>query len=329
MEISIIGAGGIGSVIAAYLSRAGHQVTLAYKARSDARAVREHGLHVTGIQDFDATVNVIEWPTRIPSCDLLIVAVKTYDTREALRMAQGVPVGLILSAQNGLQKERVIAEMLGEDRVIGAVIQITGTNQGAGRLFHPSISLSFVGEMDERDSERAKSVARILTDGGIPTEASPMIRSIEWTKTCQWTATSLLSVMTGYSFPAIYSTPWLNPLLVRIVRECTEIARLDGATIVEIPGLFVLRLINSDENVSYAWLQEQGKKLEEEQGDYRASMLVDIEQRAKTEFDDIIGHVQRKSREHNIETPALDFAIRQVTQYIKSLRGVAFSGQNG
>src|SRR5579863_346086 len=245
MRISVIGAGGIGSAIAAYLARAGHKVTLVFKQKEEANAVRAKGLRVTGVQTFAAQVDVVEWPAPIPPSELLVVAVKTYDTREALRSALSVSIDMAISAQNGLQKEETLAEFLEAKCVIGSVIEITGMNQGEGCIFNPDISLSHIGELDGRDSPRIREMARIFTESGIPTEPTTAIRSFEWTKVCQWIATSLLSVMTGYPYPLIFSTDWLSPLFVEIVRECATVACADGARIVEGPSLFVNRLVDA------------------------------------------------------------------------------------
>lgn len=322
MRVSVIGAGGIGSAIAAYLARAGHDVTLVFKLKEEANAVRAHGLRLTGVQTFTAQVNAVEWPTPIPPSDLLIVAVKAYDTREALRSASGVPVNMALSAQNGLQKEEALQELLGQERVIGAVIEVTAMNQGGGSIFNPDISLSHIGELQGNVSFRVRELAQIFTEAGIPTNPATEIRSIEWTKACQWIATSLLSVMSGYSYPLIFSTDWLSPLFVEIVRECVAVACADGAHVVGAPSLFVNRLMDTPTEKACAWLQEKGRQVATTWGArYKASMLLDAERGIKTEFDEIVGYVFRKARERKVETPALDFAIRQVRKHVGSALG--------
>jgi len=322
MRVSVIGAGGIGSAIAAYLAYAGHRVTLVFKQKDEADAVRANSLHITGRQTFTARVDVLEWPAAIPPSELLVVAVKTYDTREALRSALSVSIDMAISAQNGLQKEETLAEFLEAKCVIGSVIEITGMNQGEGCIFNPDISLSHIGELDGRDSPRIREMARIFTESGIPTEPTTAIRSFEWTKVCQWIATSLLSVMTGYPYPLIFSTDWLSPLFVEIVRECATVACADGARIVEGPSLFVNRLVDAPVERACDWLHEKGRRVAATWGArYRASMLLDVERGSKTEFEEIVGYVFRKAREHKIQTPALDFAIRQVRSYVGSTLG--------
>jgi 2-dehydropantoate 2-reductase len=319
LKISVIGAGGIGSAMAAYLSRAGHDVTLVFKDKEDAEIVRSKGLTVSGRHAFNVKVQVVEWPTPIPASDLLVVAVKTYDTEEALSVAKGVPIGMAISAQNGIQKETIIRELLSKEVVVGAVIQVTAMNKGGGNIFHPGITPSYVGELDDGISDKTRFLARLLSEAAIPTEVTDNIRSVEWTKTCQWVATSVLSVMTGYSYSSIFSCRWLTPLFIEIVRECVGVARADGATIVVAPGLFVYDLVNANDEAAYALLQNTGKELEARWYGYRASMLLDIERRSETEFHDIVGYVHRKAIEHRVSAPALDFAIRQVSKYVVPL----------
>jgi len=316
MQVCVLGAGGIGSSIAAYFSRAGHNVTLVYKNEEEAAAVRKKGLSLAGIQNFNARPNVSVWPERIPDCDLLVIAVKTYDTEEALQAAKGATAGLILSAQNGVQKEKVIASVLGRDSLVGAVIEISGLNGGNGQIFHPHLEPSHIGELDGSISPRVRSIAHAFTEAGMPARATTRILDTEWTKTCQWAATSVMSVMTGYCYPRIFLAKWLNPLFVEIVRDCAKVAEADGAQIIEAPSLFVRRLLVKNQSEACAWLQRKGRAMAAKWKDYRASMLLDIERGSRTEFPDIVGYVRETAQRYDVQTPALDFAIRQVSRYL-------------
>ncbi len=311
--MSVVGAGGIGGALGAYLARAGHDVTLVYRREEEARTVRERGLRVSGKSEFTARVDTRVWPQKVPPSDLLVAAVKTYGTREALRVAEGVPVGTAISVQNGLQKEDVLGEILGPEVVLGSVVMITAAKGERGRVHHADLDRSHVGETDGTVSERARRIAETFTRAGLPTEAVRGYRSVEWTKTCQWIATSSLSVISGYRYPLVFSTPWLQPLFVQIVRECSAVAGADGAGIVEVPGLFVHNLSGKPDGEARDWLHRAGAALEEgPMRDYRASMLLDLEKGSPTEFEDVAGYVLAKAREHGVETPALDTAARLV-----------------
>jgi 2-dehydropantoate 2-reductase len=318
MNITVVGAGGIGSAIAAYLYRAGHDVSLVFKDKDDARAVREKGIRVFGRDTFSARVRVLECPAVIPASDLLIVAVKSFDTAEALATAVNVPIGMAISVQNGLQKEALIRKKLSDGVVVGSVIQLTAVNRGGGNIFHPGLTPSFVGEISGAVTERCVHLARTLTTAGIPTDVNSDIKSIEWTKMCQWVSTSLLAVMTGSSYSTMFGHGWLMPLFVELVRECAAVAQADGANVFSAPGLFVRDVISAKTEGACSLVSKLGTELQSDWKDYRASMLLDIERGVRTEFDDIVGYVTRKAAEHRIDTPALQFAIRQVSRYLPS-----------
>src|SRR4051812_8342240 len=83
MHVAILGAGALGSILAAHLARAGYDVTLL--ARGDrARHLAENGLTLTGLASFTVPVRILTDPSHLTAADLLILTVKTYDTQSAL-----------------------------------------------------------------------------------------------------------------------------------------------------------------------------------------------------------------------------------------------------
>ncbi len=83
MRFVVLGAGALGTVIAAYLARSGEDVALI--ARGDrARHLAENGVSVTGLDDFTVEMEIIERPQNLSSAEVLILATKTYDTAAAI-----------------------------------------------------------------------------------------------------------------------------------------------------------------------------------------------------------------------------------------------------
>jgi 2-dehydropantoate 2-reductase len=321
--VTVVGAGGIGSAVAALLAKAGHEVTLVFKIQEDAAKVRKGGLRLKGAVSFETQVNVLEWPSPLPSADLLIVGVKTYDTGVALAGARGSRFDAVVSAQNGLQKEETIAKLLGRNDITGAIIQITATNRGGGEILVSDIWPSFIGDIKGGISGPVRKLAETFTSAGIPTELTDSIRSVEWTKTSQWIATSVLSVITGYAYPLVFSTPWLTPLFVEIVRECAAVAKADGAEIIDVPNVFVETLLKKSGPEACTWLEEKAAAFDQNWRNYRAAMLLDVEGGRQTEFQDVIGYVCSKASRAGIATPALDFVVRLVNHIIRSHHSLA------
>src|SRR5438874_13391480 len=83
MKTVILGAGALGTVLGAHLTRAGEDVTLIARGQR-AAYLQEHGATITGLVDFTVPVRVVTDPTQIYDADVLIVTVKTYDMASAL-----------------------------------------------------------------------------------------------------------------------------------------------------------------------------------------------------------------------------------------------------
>ncbi len=105
MKFVILSAGALGSVIADYLAREGEDVALI--ARGDcARHLAENGVTISGLEDFTVPVEIITDPSSLSKADVLILAVKTYDTAAAIGSVRHMDVGAALSVQNGIKKNQ-------------------------------------------------------------------------------------------------------------------------------------------------------------------------------------------------------------------------------
>src|SRR6266436_1171928 len=104
MKFVILGAGALGSIMGTHLARAGQDVTIIARGQRAAYLER-HGITLTGLADFTAPVAVATDPRTVWEADVLVVAVKTYDTEPALASIRHLRVGTVLSIQNGVLKD--------------------------------------------------------------------------------------------------------------------------------------------------------------------------------------------------------------------------------
>ncbi len=131
MKIVILGAGALGSIIAGHLARAGEEVTII--ARGERAAyLQQHGITLTGLADFTVPVAVATQPQMVREADVLVVAVKTYDTAPALESVSHLKVGSVLSIQNGVLKDEQLARTFGWDKTLGAAAFLSGGVTPAG-----------------------------------------------------------------------------------------------------------------------------------------------------------------------------------------------------
>jgi 2-dehydropantoate 2-reductase len=101
MNIVILGAGALGTVLGAHLARAGEDITLIARGNR-AAYLQENRATITGLVDFTVPVRVVTDPQQVHAADALIVTVKTYDMVSALQSVKHIDVGSVLSIQNGV-----------------------------------------------------------------------------------------------------------------------------------------------------------------------------------------------------------------------------------
>ena len=130
MKIAIVGPGAIGCLFGGMLSRGGHEVWLIDRQRDRARLLGRRGVWVSGVTgEFNARVRATVSPRDASEVELAVIAVKSYDTREAAESAQALVGGetTVLTVQNGLGNIEALQEVLGEGRVIGGVTSQAAT----------------------------------------------------------------------------------------------------------------------------------------------------------------------------------------------------------
>ncbi len=144
MNFIILGAGALGSIYAAYLARAGHQVSLIARG-ARAHALEKHGIEVTGHESFTAHCDVVTRPEKLQRADVLIVAIKTYDTPEALAPLAGLRIDNAFSVQNGVLKNKHLNEAFGEQHTLGSVSMIGGDVLPASEDLPGAVRYSMAG----------------------------------------------------------------------------------------------------------------------------------------------------------------------------------------
>ena len=125
MKFVIIGAGALGSIMAAHLAQAGEDVKLIARGNR-AEYLRNEGITITGLSDVKAECEIVTDPRTITEADVLIMTVKTFDTEAALESTKHIKVATAFSVQNGLLKNEQLAKAFGAANTIGAAAYFSG-----------------------------------------------------------------------------------------------------------------------------------------------------------------------------------------------------------
>src|SRR5260221_11623722 len=113
LKICVLGCGALGSVIGAHLARLDDVEVYAYDTSEEhVRAIREHGLRISGASEFTVKLHASSQTAEIPLCDFGIVATKSLHTRAAIEQSAHIFAGSagVCSIQNGLGNEEIMAE---------------------------------------------------------------------------------------------------------------------------------------------------------------------------------------------------------------------------
>jgi 2-dehydropantoate 2-reductase len=275
----------MGSWLGALLHHAGHDVTLV--ARHEHGAVMAAtGLLVTGKTQLAVRPKVVLRAADAEPPELLVVAVKAYDTAAAIAEAAPIlgPKTLVLSFQNGLGNVEAIGERVDAKRVLAAVTTHGVTRVEPGHVEHAGVGYLRVGS-PAGDLAAAKRVIEALRGTGLDVELSEAIVGEAWAKVVVNAAINPLTAITGLRNGALLQVPALRELMQRVVEECVDVARAEAAPL-------------PDED-----MLARARKVAELTAANKSSMLQDVERGGRTEIDAICGQIVERGRRHAIDTP--------------------------
>lgn len=231
-----MGAGGVGGYFGACFARAGHEVIfVARGAHRDAMAGR--GLTVLSERgDFRLDRPfVTDDPAEAGVCDGVLVCTKLRDlaaAAEAIRPAVG-PDSWVMSLQNGVDKERVLAESLGPAPVIGGVAQIASTIAEPGVVRHTGrMATMLYGELDGDQSARIAAFdAAARSAGGFEAVLAADIGLEIWKKFVFLAPFAGITCVHRSPIGPIRQDPERRRELAALIGEAVAVARAEGVAI--------------------------------------------------------------------------------------------------
>ncbi|HEV2120102.1 MAG TPA: ketopantoate reductase family protein [Candidatus Bathyarchaeia archaeon] len=285
MHFGIVGAGAIGCLFGARLRMAGHDVTLVHHDPVVVRAIKRNGIR---LQDLDRTltevrVSVRKGPTKLLGTDVLIIAVKAYDTRVVATSYRGIvpPETNILSLQNGLGNVETLQSSF-KNEVLAASTTEGALSSGPGYVTHTGRGLTLVGPTGRTDSSLRIKMA--FDGAGFRTRTSSNIRGVLWTKAIVNAAINPLSSLTRLPNGALAKNRVIHGIAQRAIDEGILVSHAARVRLVGDPRkLWRKILLSTKPN--------------------KSSMLQDIERGRTTEIRQLNGAIVSRGRRARIKTP--------------------------
>lgn len=235
MRVAVVGAGGVGGYYGGLLAAAGHQVTFVARGEHLDALRRQGGLRLRAVHgEVFAPAAATDRPVEL--ADLVLFTVKSYDTRtaaELMRPAVG-PQTAVLSLQNGVDNEEVLARLYGADRVLGGVVYILATIAAPGLVEQTGGPRTLtLGEWQGGASERVARFARAMNAAGIAAAVSEDIVREKWVKFAYICAQAGMTTLTRLPIGEIraHSPTWA--MFRQILEEVVAVGRARGVPLDE------------------------------------------------------------------------------------------------
>ncbi len=315
MKIAVIGAGAIGSVIGGLLSKAGEDVTLIGR-RPHVNAINQNGLILDGgsgviVIQVKAAENLDFKP------DLALLTAKTQDVESSVKKVQSYLFGVpIVTVQNGVQSDDLIAAVLGKENIISGVVIFNGVFLEPGKVSYSNPfgrTALLIGEPFGAEGNRIKTFSSLLNKA-ISTETSDDIRGAHWTKLV-WNLQNAVQAVTGLSYQEGYQYSKVRELTINVVKEGLKVIDEAGIKTADVPG-FPLGPMKTLASMPLANSSDLLKRMAESLGKVPVlgSMLQSIKGGKRTEVDYINGEIVNLGKKMGMPTPANSLMVELVYQ---------------
>jgi len=306
-RIAFLGTGAQGASIATDFALAGLDVTFIDQWPAHVEAIREKGITVNlparKIHAEVPALHLCEVAEIKEPFDIVFLVVKAYDTRWACELIKPVlaPDGFVVGLQNGMTHED-IADIVGRERTIGAVIEI------ASNMWEPGIttrqndtdeSWFAMGALDPEQQHRVEDVATLLRNSGT-VEVVDDIRSAKWMKLVVNAAELIPSAIIDTALNDAARAPGMLEAMRAAGYEAMQAALADGATIMPIIGMPAV-MSNHPERYVDEIFEEVLRTFSRE--DTLTTSLQDWRKGRRAEVDDVNGLVVEVLKTHGREAP--------------------------
>ena len=285
MNILIFGAGAIGSLFGALLSKRNNVLLIGRK--SHINVINKNGLEIKGLTNFNFKINAVSSVDNVPfTPDLLILTVKSFDTKTAIKQAKEIlnKDTTVLSLQNGLDNIEKISKIVESKKIIAGTTTHGAFFSKPGIIKHTGTGETILGELNEKKDDQLKNVIKLFNEASIKTKESKNIINDVWKKAIINSSINPLTAIFRCKNGHLSENLILENLLEMICEESVNIANADGI------------------NLSYPDILFKTKEVVKNTSDNFSSMLQSILSKKRTEIDSINGKLIEIGRKNKVST---------------------------
>jgi len=312
MRTAIYGAGSLGTILGAFISKAGEPVELINRNKAHVEALNASGAKVVGTMQFEQKVTAYTPDQMSGEYDIIFLMTKQQNNKEVVQMLKGFLAqdGVLVTFQNGLP-EMQIASVLGEERVLGCTVAWGATMHSPGvcELTSEPDALSFsLGSISSARSIHFDKVKELLEKMGTVDVEDNFIGT-RWSKLLINAAFSGMSAVLGCTFGEAAGPKESRRIVQALIKECIDVCAAGGIRIEPVQGKDIVKLLDYKGAVKKAISFFIIPLAIRKHARLKASMLQDLEKGKLTEVDAINGAVSDYGRKVGVPTPMNDKVV--------------------
>ena len=319
-RVWIVGCGGIGGVFAAHLAgQSSVDLVVISRNPSIAEAIQRSGLKVSGVEQSRSIQLDVRTSVPDDEVDLVLIATQPPGVEEAARSvcSRLSPDGAVVVLQNGLCEHRV-AEVVGEERVLGGIVTFGASTAGPGVVIRTSAGGVVLGRLGGGVGRQVQRLTELLSSIG-PVTATENLIGARFSKLALNCAVSSLGTVAGTTLGTLLGRATARTLALRIMRETVAVARAERIILEPVVGPLRLSwLANPDAAMSgpshwakHLLLMLVGLKYRR----LRSSMLSAIERGRPPAIDFLNGEVIARGARLGVDTP-INAAVTELVRDI-------------
>ena len=319
-KYAIYGAGSLGTVLGAYITKNGGEVDLINRNKAHVEALKENGAKITGTVEMTVPVTAMFPNEMTEKYDVILLLTKQLLNKEVVTYLKDYLAddGVIVTLQNGLP-EPEIAEIVGANRTMGCVVEWGATLSAPGvcALTSEPESLSFhMGKMEGITDEKFNEVKELL-ELMCPVHEESNLIGARWSKLLINATFSGLGTAVGGVFGDVSENKDARKVAIRCMKECIDVGHAAGAEFAPVQGKNITTLFYYrgaiKRTISTMLIPIAMKK----HRNIEPSMLQDLKKNKPCEVDAINGVVCQWGRKCGVATPINDKIVEIIKQIEK------------
>ena len=324
-RIVLIGPGAIGGITAAFLAKAGDDITLVCKHSSIVELASGKGLHITGVQGtLDVPVRAVKTIEDLEGTfDFCLIATKAYDMPDCARkmLPHLADDALVVSMQNGICTD-ALSEVVGPARTVGCVIGFGATMKAPGELEMTSTGTFRIGMPDKSRPARLEELRRIM-DTVVPAVISDDIYADLYSKLIVNACITALGAVCGLTLGEMMQRRDARRIFLGVISEGVKVAEAEGLTIPPYAGkLDYHRLMKGTGLLAcmrrHLTIRVMGIKYSR----LKSSSLQSLERGRPTEVPYLNGYIVRKGAEAGVICPINERLTEMISQIEQGKRRI-------